>query len=49
MDLFEASKFYGDYRLAVQNAREELPELFDDTIPQDEKILTCVDNRNTLE
>lgn len=40
MDLFEASKFYGDFRLAVQILADEHPEIFEDTqVP--EEFLSC--------
>jgi hypothetical protein len=48
MNLFEASKFYGDYSLALELIREELSEDFDDGDISDEKILTCDESLNTL-
>lgn len=45
MNLFEASKFYGDYRLLCEIYRADLSENAPATIPH-EKILTCHESSN---
>lgn len=49
MNLFEASKFYGDYSLLKEIVEREFPEMFEDTNPAEEKILTCPANPNDLQ
>lgn len=42
MNLIEAAKFYGDFSLVTQVYQDLLSENFDDTIPADEKISSCL-------
>lgn len=48
MDLFEASKFYGDYRLALEILEHELSENSDNTDTHQE-ILSCSESSNDLQ
>lgn len=47
MDLMEASKFYGDYRMLQEEVRAELSENVEATISHEE-ILSCDSTPNDL-
>jgi hypothetical protein len=48
MDLFEASKFYGDYSLFNEIVKREFPEDFEDNNTPEE-ILSCSAKSNDLQ